>query len=233
MTLAEMLTECDLRIDEANAPWFTDAEKLRYLNDATLSLVRQRYEEGYDTNESIRQDLANLTEPGPITMTQVGTTPEWRGNIDAVTTPIAGTTVMFVLALSVTSTLSGASRTVGARAVRIAELDGIFQSPFLRPSQREPKYYITHDGTTNTARRICLWMGSPNQTVTLPVVTGATLIYLRTPRAMAIGTPNTESELPAHIHPQIISLAVTRMLESVESARTPGFANVQDDRSPE
>jgi len=59
MTNLELHTELDRRLDKAGSPYFTDAEKDGFLNDAMFQFVLKRYKE-FETNEQNRQDIAPL-----------------------------------------------------------------------------------------------------------------------------------------------------------------------------
>jgi len=228
MTVAQMLTEIDLRLDEANAAWFNTAEKLSFLNLAQMSWVKEHADQ-YDANDRVRQNLAGLTERPAITFVQVGATPEWRADINALILPF-GSLVIRVLALlpSLTKGQQSNYRAV-AKARRMTEWAMIFRNPHTRPSLENPSYLVEHDNTTNLVRRISLWVDSPNVQPPYAVVSSAQIVVLRTPREMAVTPSTVECELPAFVHNEILSLAVTRMLETVESARTPGHEQVQQD----
>lgn len=59
MTNAELHTELDRRLDKAGSPYFTDAEKDGFLNDALFQFVLKRYRE-FEKNEQYREDIAAL-----------------------------------------------------------------------------------------------------------------------------------------------------------------------------
>lgn len=228
MTVAEMLNEIDLRLDEADAAWFNTDEKLAFLNIAQLSWVKDNADQ-YDANDRVRQNLAGLTERPPITFVQVGATPEWRADVNALVLPFSSLT-MRVLALlpSLTKGTKSNYHAV-ARARRMTEWATIFRNPHTRPSLENPSYLVEHDNTTNLVRRISLWVDSPNASPPYAVVSSAQIVVLRTPRNMAVTPSTVECELPSFVHNEILSLAITRMLESVESARTAGHQQVQED----
>lgn len=226
MTVAQMLTELDLRMDEANAPWFNDAEKLRFLNSAQQTLVRQ-YLDIFDVNDRARQALANLNERPALTFTQVGTTPEWTANLDSVVLPNNGVPV-HVSAVLVTLSLGLKTnyRTV-CNYVRDHMLEGILRNPHTRPSIDKPLYTMQHDGSTNTVRQISVWVDSPNRPAPYATIANTAQVnVLRLPREMNTVGP-VECELFPWLHQELITIAVTRMLETVESARTGTQHQVQ------
>ena len=59
MTNTEFHTELDRRLDKAGSPYFTDAEKDGFLNDAMFQFVLKRYK-AFETSEQNRQDIAPL-----------------------------------------------------------------------------------------------------------------------------------------------------------------------------
>ena len=59
MTNSELHTELDRRLDKAGSPYFTDAEKDGFLNDAMFQFVLTRYKK-FELNELNRQDISSL-----------------------------------------------------------------------------------------------------------------------------------------------------------------------------
>ena len=59
MTNSEFHTELDRRLDKSGSPYFTDAEKDGFLNDAMFNFVLRRYKQ-FETNEQFREDIAPL-----------------------------------------------------------------------------------------------------------------------------------------------------------------------------
>tara|TARA_R100000963_G_C4626899_1_gene92912 strand:- start:75 stop:893 length:819 start_codon:yes stop_codon:yes gene_type:complete len=59
MTNSELHTELDRRLDKAGSPYFTDAEKDGFLNDAMFQFVLTRYKQ-FELSELNRQDISSL-----------------------------------------------------------------------------------------------------------------------------------------------------------------------------
>ena len=232
MTLQEKHDLFLLRMDEANAPWFTVAERDVLLNDAQEAMCRDYYNE-FEATERIRQGIAKLVEVLPITFVQ--TAHVGIANLDALVVPYAanGSKAMFVLSLIVEVT-DNCGRTA-KRAVKPHHSNKELQvtnDPFNRPTPREPKLHVEHDGTGS--RRLRLYVADENATAPFPVI-GAnnTIRVLRSPRRMSLtSTPNVQCELPDFVHVEIVDRAVTRALENVESARLSGHTILSNSDTP-
>lgn len=63
MTIAETHTYIDIRLDKANAAWFTPAEKDNFIIQAVNEYVKVKHKL-FETNEKVREDLLTLvSEP--------------------------------------------------------------------------------------------------------------------------------------------------------------------------
>lgn len=216
MLLQDMYDIIDLRMDEANLPWFNEDEKDKWLNQAQGDIVRNMYKQ-FEVDEYSRQILARLVEPLAITFAQTGGV--GIANIDTLAIPNAaqGSRLMFILSLQIDITdLCGDKYKRMARPQQIDDSVGLTNDPFNEPSSREPSFIVEDNGAGN--RLLRLYVTGDNATQFPTIGTANTLRVLRSPRNVSNIGP-VESELPDLIHDTLVERAVTLMLENVEAGR--------------
>ena len=232
MTIQEMHDRFTLAMDEANAPWFTEVERDIFLNEAQDQLVRLWYKE-FESTEEVRQALARLVEVLSVTFVQTAHT--GVANLDALVMPNAlnGSTAMYVLSLTVQVTDNcGRTKRRTVKPLHSNAEVQVTNDPFNKPSPREPRLHMEHDG--NGDRRMRLYVGGENDTAPYPVI-GAnnTVRVLRSAQRMDLNAaPPVDCELPDHVHDWIVDRAVMIALENVGSDRLAGYSMLSNDDTP-
>lgn len=228
MNLAELHTRIDLDMNEANAPWFTAAEKDDYINKAAIDVVEEEYSK-YGSSEYNAEAMAVLTERQLIAIAQTLPNPYGTVNLDALVVPQAanGSYFMHVLKVLVDSTdQCGRKAKYPSVRVEVDDLEHLTLDPFKFPSSKKPRHYVVDDAP-NSTRILHVYVDHLNSINPPTITAGAVhqLYYLRSPRKVSTAL-NIQPELSALLHDRLAERAVTLMLEQVEAARRRSHESV-------
>lgn len=212
MTLSELHIAIDLELDKTmdfDSPYVSPEQKDYWLNKAQERFVKSRAfgnnpkQTTFEEDQKRIDDLRTLVKPAALTPANTSGTLQ-------ITLP--NDYMYLVRHECSTSSSNYGSRTVGGRQVKQDEINLLRQDPFRKSSPLEPLYYLM--GNT-------LVYETPVG-FTIPT---CQLIYLKKPARIQYGTQyavpqaDTACELPEHTHAEIVDLAVTMLLENLESGR--------------
>jgi len=201
MTIIEMHTACDEQMDKPGNPWFNSAQKDYWLNEAIMEFTKERYAE-FEANEKRREDLISLVRKKSFTVSII--------TLDNVNVP----SFMYVLALSANYTdLCNNSRSAPVKPMKWDDFYESQKDPFNVPDDENPVYLTNNDGTVDVIDiRGITTFGT------------ADLTYLKLPATVlndeATPANNVNCDLPLATHPEIVRIAVRKMLGVTEN---PGY----------
>lgn len=214
MTIQEFHIGFDLEIDKTldfELPYMSPEQKDYWLNKAQNRFISQRtfgtnpLGKAFEENEKRIDDLRTIvTRPTPISAV-LSTT-----NVYTVSLP---NDYQYLLRhqCTITSTKYG-TKTLKGIQTKQDEIDMYIEDPFWGPSPLEPLYYLLGNNLVY-------------ETVGLFTVSNATITYIRIPVRIQYGTqyinPTTDinCELPVHTHQEILDIAISMVLENIESQR--------------
>ena len=188
---------CDLKLDKANSPWFTPAEKDTFINLAQAEFFENRYRH-FEFDERTRKELL------PLVRQSVGASVSTI-NLDAITD--------YVFTLNLIGTFNKKCG-VGQNTEKISpvQLDDEAENqndPFNKNDDENPGYTERNNGTNNIVEIL-----SDNAPLTY------ILKYLKHPVSVSrdVNTPgnNVNSEMPVFTHEEIVNIAVRKMMASTE-----------------
>ena len=197
MNIIEMQDLCDLLLDKANSPWFSSAEKDKFINLAQAEFSESRYRQ-FEFDERTRKELISLVRRS------IGT------NVSTINLDLIQD-YMFTLNLSgVFNKTCGTGTTT--EAIKPLQLDDEFDSqndPFNKNDDSNPAYTEENNGTNNVVLII-----SDNAPISY------VLKYLKRPIDVFRDTQNPlnniSSEMPIFTHEEIVNIAVRKMMATTE-----------------
>ena len=193
MDITQMHELCDLLIDKANAPWFNDDEKDKFINLAQIEFVDSSYRL-FEYNEEVRAKLLPLVVPKIVSLTSSGNI-----NMDSISD------LRYVLSLRGDYTNSCGE--VVTRAISPIQLDDEVRNqldPFNKNDDINPGYTQENNDNGNT---III------KSDTTP--TNVLLKYLKTP--VDVDKSNSVNcELSLSSHEEIVNIAVRKMLGNIQ-----------------
>ena len=197
MTVVEMHELADLLIDKANGPWFTSAEKDKFLNLAQSEYVDKNYRM-VEKDEEVRAKLNSIvrtTNLGSVAQINLSGIADFR----------------YVLKVKGTF-VNNCGRDV-VRKIPPIQWDDEAENqvdPFNVNDNENPGY--TQENIVGTGNVLDIIPSTPTPTNVI-------LTYLKTPVNVFNnpGGANVDSELPPSTHEEIVNLAVRKMLGTVES----------------
>jgi len=188
---------CDLLLDKADSPWFSDEEKDRFLNLAQPQFAESRYRE-FELDERTRSELIPLVRQSTGSNTS-------SINLDAIQE------YMFTLALMGEFNKSCGNGTTWEK-ISPVQLDDVAENqhdPFNKNDDTNPGYTEGNDGTNNVISII-----SDNDPLNY------TLKYLKRPTNVRLDrnnpSNNVNCELPEFTHEEIVRIAVSKMMATTE-----------------
>ena len=197
MTIIEMHDVCDLKLDKANSPWFSPAEKDTFINLAQAEYFESRYRH-FEFDERTRKELLPLVRQ--TTGSNVSTI-----NLNAIPN--------YVFTLSLSGTFNKkcgvGQHTTSIEPFQIDDEAARLNDPFNKADDENPGYTERNDGTNNIVEIL-----SDNPPLSY------VLKYLKYPvkvfRDVNNSSNNVDSEMPPFTHEEIINIAVRKMMASTE-----------------
>lgn len=193
MTIIQMHELCDLLIDKANAPWFNDDEKDKFINLAQIEFVDSSYRL-FEYNEEVREKLLPLVKSnaygaGAIANINLNLLDDFR----------------YVLSLrgNYTDSCGG----VVTRAIPPIQLDDEVRNqldPFNINDDLNPGYTQENKAGANLIEIV----STSNPTDVL-------IKFLKTPDDVNKGL-NISCELSVSSHEEIVNIAVRKMLGNIQ-----------------
>lgn len=203
MTITEMHTKIDRRLDESGSPWFSAITKDSFLNDAVIEILRTR-PELFEGSDKKKQDLAKITKK------YVKTGSDY---IDIVTEITDFVRIATIIGVFISPTCADESITVPVVPMQLDDLGDGQINPFTKGTNRYPKYIEYNDGTGKT-QKVEVKSGS--------TPTSLTMFYVSIPPLMnSQSTPKVDCTLPQYVHLDVIDLAVRKMMMTIQSPNYP------------
>lgn len=211
MNITDMRLAVMLGLDKTSAlasPAFEDEEIDYWLNEAQLELVKRKVFGNNARQEGINDSVKRMDDLNPLITnddTLSGFTTHYNyNNVKYRTLP---SNYMFYVGGSVRFT---DGKSLEAKLVRADQINNLVQTEYNIPCLRSTYVYIS-EGRIN-------YIYDPY----LPFA-GARLTYIRKPLTLAstsvAGTSTSTCELPLQVHPEVVALTVTMLLENIESER--------------
>ena len=197
MTIIEMHNLCDLLLDKANSPWFTEEEKDKFINMAQMEFVETRYRQ-FELDERTRKELLPLvrrftsSNSNEINYSNV---PEY----------------LFTLSLSGEFTNYCGKGTNWLKISPI-QIDDEFENqddPFNKSADDNPLYIEENNGTSNV---LIVKSDTTPKNLLLKYLKYPVKVY----RDINVPANNINSELPEFTHDEIVNIAVRKMLGNTE-----------------
>lgn len=216
MTCAQLHLEfkfrCD-KLDTLNYPNFLPEEIDLILNNAQERLIKQRYglnnnkRQSFEETEKRTEDLKNITVNAILTPQ-----PYSVNNIDATARFVnLPTNHWFTIQerAGITCNDCGIPTTERVEVIPIthAEASKTLKDPFKKP---------------NSAKVLRLMIDGKVELLSNCTIVDYQFRYLRQPATIDL-TTNTTSDLSEHVHSELVDLAVSIALESIESKRSQTF----------
>ncbi|MHA1690183.1 MAG: hypothetical protein ACTSU7_00970 [Candidatus Heimdallarchaeaceae archaeon] len=198
MTIIEMHKLCDIILDKNNAPWFIPSEKDQFIQLAELEFVKQKFEV-FEVNEKGNKDLLTLvrkkTDNNTLSI-----------DLDAVTDLMY---IVQVVGDFVDGCNSDTTHTEPIVPVQLDDEAELKKDPFYRLDDDNPGYIETYE---NGIRELLIQSSS--------IPTEVRTRYIKKPRLVFndVNNPanNVDSELPVHVHEEIVNIATRKMLGSIQ-----------------
>jgi hypothetical protein len=197
MTIIEMHDECDMLLDKANSPWYSSAEKDKFLNRAHHEYAETRYR-FFEQDERTRKELLPLVRKS----TGINTS-----TVNYSVIP----NFMFTLSLSgvFNKPCGNGTSLEKISPLQIDDEAEIQKDPFNRPANDNAQYTEENNGTDNVALIL-------SDTTPLSYV----LKYLEIPLTVFrdVNNPanNIDSIMPIFTHDEIVNIAVRMMMANTE-----------------
>jgi len=199
MTIIEMHKLCDIILDKNDAPWFNPEEKDEWIKLAELEFVKNKVET-YEVDEKGRKDLLTLALSTTVS------------NASSINMSVAPLDQLMYTTQVVGVFKDSCNNKDYTRAIAPVQLDDeaeLKNDPFYSLDDDMPGYIETYE---NGFRELII------KSSTVPV--SVTMRYIKKPRPVLndIITPanNINSELPDHVHDEIINIATRKMLGSIQ-----------------
>lgn len=193
MTITQMHELCDLLIDKANAPWFNDDEKDKFINLAQIEFVDSSYRL-FEYNEEVREKLLPLVKSSAY-----GAAPISSINLNLIND--------FRYVLSLRGNYKDSCGGVVTRAIPPIQLDDEVRNqldPFNINDDLNPGYTQENKVGANLIEII----STSNPTDVL-------LKYLKTPVDVSKDL-NINCELSVSSHEEVVNIAVRKMLGNIQ-----------------
>jgi len=197
MTIVEMHSLCDIITDKNNAPWFTPDEKDKWIQLAELEFVKQKVM-NYEVDEKGRKDLLTLLRsytPGNVASVNLDNAEE----------------LMYIVQVKgdFIDSCSSVSRTEPIAPVQLDDEAELEKDPFFSLDDETPGYIETYE---NGFRELII------RSTTTP--NNVLVRFIKKPRLVLndVNVPanNVNSELPVHVHEEIVNIATRKMLGTVQ-----------------
>lgn len=220
MNITDMRLAVMLGLDKTSAlasPAFEDEEIDYWLNEAQLELVKRKAfgnnyrQEGIDDSVKRMDDLSPLVVTYTAEPTVINPSEYINArsvNMSSVTFASSSQYLGFIAAdVRFSSPTNGV---YPATLVKRNEIKNLVVTPTNIPYLRVPYVYISANKFN--------FIFDPYASISVAYIT-----YLRSPKKMVAGTPGSYEvnacELPLTVHSEVVALAVTMMLENIESER--------------
>jgi len=197
MTIEEMHDLCDVLMDKNNAPWFNPEEKDKFLRLAELEFVKQKVDR-YEVDEKGRKDIMTLVRKSTFgAITSI--------NLDAIDS------LMYIVQVRgfFKDSCSGEEEEEAIVPIQMDDEVDLKDDPFFKLGDNTRGYVETYE---NGNREL--------QIITEVTPTSGSLRYIKKPRDVSrdVTTPanSVDSELPVHVHEEIVNIAVRKMVGSVQ-----------------
>jgi hypothetical protein len=220
MTITQMHTALDLELDKTSAldlPVFLDSEKDFWLNSAISKFVKTRYsglnvkKESFEETQKRTDDLRTLVKSATLALTASGAAfPNGYVN-----TTVIPTDYWFTVGEECQITVSTVSSRVGVTQCSQDKYRQHIDDPFSE--------HVLH---YQSAKPLRLFYTTSVELISDGnyTVDNYYLTYIKEPVTVALSTL-TDSDLPEHTHDEIVKMAVSMMLENIESPRYQTQAN--------
>ena len=211
MTTQEFHLAFDLEVDKTQDyeyPSFLPEQKDYWLNKAQDVFVKSRAfgnnlkREGFEETQKRIDDLRTIVKKATIIPTKTG---------NEYTNVLPNDYLYLVRHQCTVVSANCGTKLVGGNQVRHDALNMLVEDPFWKPSKDEPLYYF--EGNLKQ-------LGQSTFNITETLIT-----YIRKYNRIQYGTQyidpliDSNCELPEHTHEEIVSIAVSMVLENIESQR--------------
>ena len=190
---------CDIILDKNDAPWFNPEEKDEWIKLAELEFVKNKMDT-YEVDEKGRKDLLTLA---------LSTTVSNSSSINMTTPPLNELMYTTQVVGVFKDSCSGKDYTRAIAPVQLDDEAELKNDPFYSLDDDMPGYIETYE---NGFRELII------KSSTVPV--SVTMRYIKKPRPVLndIITPsnNVDSDLPAHVHDEIVNISTRKMLGSIQ-----------------
>ena len=198
MTIEEMHELCDILMDKNNAPWFNSTEKDRFIRLAELEFVKQQVDR-YEVDEKGRKNIQTLVRK----YTSVPA-------ISAINVDSAIPELMYIVQVS--GDFVDSCNNIDREAIVPIQLDDeldLTDDPFFKLGYNTRGYRETYE---NGYREV--------QFITDSYPSNVILRYIKKPRDVnrdeSVPANSVNSELPVHVHEEVVNIAVRKMVGSVQ-----------------
>lgn len=196
MTIEEMHDLCDILMDKNNAPWFNPSEKDKFIRLAELEFVKQKVDR-YEVDEKGRKDIMTLVRKSTYTnVTSI--------DLDAVDN------LMYIVQVS--GIITDNCNVTSEKAIVPVQMDDevdLKNDPFFKLGDNTIGYVETYE---NGNREL--------QIVSDVTPSSVSMRYIKKPvdvnRDVTTPANSVHSELPVHVHEEIVNIAVRKMVGSVQ-----------------
>jgi hypothetical protein len=196
-------------------PYFTNDELVYWANEAQQQLIKQKVfgnnyrKEGYDEGRKRYDDLRTLIEYSSLL------TPIPHGyhpNIAYINIASNMTDYLYFVGADARLTnpnevnvKSSLNKIYETHFIKESEIEKLVETPFNKPFLKNVYVYLKENHVN--------FIYDPMSTLE-----GVYVSYIKKPRDITY-TTNIGSELPEHVHPEIVALAVNLLLANIESDR--------------
>jgi hypothetical protein len=200
-------------------PSFTNEELVYWANEAQQQLIKQKVfgnnyrKEGYDEGRKRYDDLRTLVKY------TIGLTPvahAYHPNISSISISSNIPDYLYFIGADArltntdeTNELASNYKIYETKLIKEDDIGQLVETPFNKPFLKNVYVYLKENQVN--------FIYDPNSTLNTVYVS-----YIKEPRAIAYDTDtatNIGSELPEHVHSEIVALAVNLLLENIESPR--------------
>lgn len=204
----------DLKIDKVDSLSKSDfnvAEKDWLLNEAQLVLIKTRYgirnndQLGFEGNQKRVDDLSSLVVKHPL---QPALTPLTLSN-GVLEVRLSDLVHPYLFLIRAYASAQDCNDLITLKFIQHDDLNYLLDDPFNQPSKLEVPYNFGRS-SADTGSSIYIYPGSVN-------ITQVYFDYLKFPQRVNLGNytfidgtvvPQTDSELPEHLHNEIVDVAV-------------------------
>lgn len=218
MTIEQMHYDFDIKADEVNSlsnKSFTDAEKDWLINEAQVVLLKQRVNlnnfrvKGFEMDQKRIDDLSTLVVRFPNENVLPFT---YHEDLNIYELKFADLKYPYFMYLRGRVDVISDNCTIDSRIrlMQTDDIDDVLLDPFNKPSGAE---VLANIGWSSSEESSSLYLyPAPGDTIT-----SIKIEYLKYPKRVSLGTyefidgiiyPPTNSEMPEHLHPEIVDHAV-------------------------